>query len=178
MFDLEPRVHFKEIKAAVGAGDELHRAGAGVADDLGERDGLFAHRLAHFGGDEGRRGFLHDLLVTALDRTVALVQVDDVAMGITDQLDFDMARLFDEFFDEHPVITEAGQRLALDAFKAFADIGFAPRQPHAFAAAAGAGLHHHRIADAAGDFDGMVGAVDFPDKTRDDRNARSECAAL
>ena len=43
MLDLQPRVHLQKIEAAVLGGDELDRAGAVVADGLGERDRLLAH---------------------------------------------------------------------------------------------------------------------------------------
>ena len=116
--------------------------------------------------------------MTALDRTIALVQIKDIALLVADQLDFDVARLFDELFDEHAVITKAGQCLAADAVKAFAHVGFAPRQAHALAAAAGRSLHHHRITDAAGDLDGVIGASDFTDKAGHDADARRLGAAL
>ena len=46
MLDLQPRVHLEEVEAPVLAGDELDRAGGVVADRLGERDRLLAHRRA------------------------------------------------------------------------------------------------------------------------------------
>src|SRR3546814_9032706 len=50
---------------------------------------LLAHLPAHFGADEGRRRFLDHLLVAALDRAFALVQVKDIAMLVAQYLDFD-----------------------------------------------------------------------------------------
>ena len=178
VFHLEAGIHFKEVEAAISPGDELHRAGAEIADVAGQGDGLFAHRLAHFRRDERGGGFFHHLLVAALDRTIALVQIEDVALLVADQLDFDVARLFDELLDEHAVITKAGQCFAADAVKAFAHVSFAPRQAHALAAAAGRSLHHHRIADASSDFDRVFGAGDFTDKAGDDADAGGLCAAL
>ena len=116
--------------------------------------------------------------MAALDRTIALVQIEDVALLVADQLDFDVARLFDELFDEHAIIAETGQCFAADAVKTFAHVSFAPRQAHALAAAAGRSLHHHRIADASGDFDRVFGAGDFTDKAGDDADAGGLCAAL
>ena len=116
--------------------------------------------------------------MAALDRTIALVQIEDVALLVADQLDFDVARLFDEFFDEHAVITEAGECFTADRIEALAHIGFAPRQPHALAATAGRSLHHHRIADASGDFDRVFGAGDLADKAGHDADARRLGAAL
>jgi hypothetical protein len=117
---LEAGVHLQEVEAAVGARDELDRAGGEIADLLCELDGLFAHGAAHLGRDEGRRRFLDHLLVAALDRAVAFVQVDDVAMLVAKQLDLDVAGLFDELLDEDAVVAETGLGLAADAVEAFA----------------------------------------------------------
>src|SRR3546814_3022835 len=79
MLDLHAGVHLDEVEAPVLV-QELERAGAAVADahagfgaDLADLGPLFV-------GDAGRGRFLHDLLVAALHRTVALAQVDRVAL--------------------------------------------------------------------------------------------------
>ncbi len=151
MLDLEPGVHLEEVEALAGrigaADDQLDRARAVIADRAGERDRLLAHRLAHLGRDEGRRRFLDHLLVAALDRAFALAEIDDVAVLIAEHLDLDVARMLDELLDEHAVVAEAGQALALGRLEALAHVLLGPGEPHALAAAAGRGLHHHRIAD-------------------------------
>ncbi len=78
-----------------------------------------------------------------------------------------MARLLDEFLDEHTVVAEAGEALALGRLEALADVGLRPCEPHPLAAAAGRGLHHHRIADLGGDPHRMFGIVDLADKAGD-----------
>src|SRR3954453_16786970 len=152
MLDLQPRVHLEEVEAlAAGVGaidDQLDRAGAIISDRPRQRDRLLPHRLAHFGRDERRRRFLDDLLVAALDRAFALVQIDDVAVLIAEQLDLDVPRLLDELLDEHAVVAEAGEAFALYALEALAHVLLVPREAHALAAAAGRRLHHHREADA------------------------------
>ncbi len=73
---LQPGVHLEEVEALVLADHELHRAGALVLHRLGQRHRLLAHRLARGVADERRRRLLDHLLVAALDRALALVQVD------------------------------------------------------------------------------------------------------
>src|SRR5207248_414304 len=102
-----------------------------------QRDRLLAHRAAHLGRDERRRRFLDHLLVAALDRAFALTQIDDVAVLIAEHLDLDVPRLLDIFFDEHAVVAEAGEPLALHAIEALAHVLLGPRKAHALAAAAG-----------------------------------------
>ena len=176
MFHLQTRVHFKEVEALPARvrarDDELHRARRIIADRTGECDALLTHSLAHLGGDEGRRRFFHDLLVAALDRAFALIQIENVAMLISEDLDFDMARVEDELLDEHTVIAKAVKAFTLGRFKAFAHVLFGIGQAHALPAAARRRLHHHRIADLFRDADGMFGIVNLPDKAGDDVDAR------
>ena len=83
-----------------------------------------------------------------------------------------MARIEDEFLDEDTVVAEAVEPLTLDALEAFADVLLVIGEAHALAAAAGAGLHHHRIADFVRNLDGVFGVADFADKAGDDVDAR------
>ncbi len=107
MLDLQAGVHLQEEEAAVLAGDELDGAGAVVADGLGEGDRLLAHGPARLLIEQRRGRLLDDLLVAALDRALALVEVDDVAVLVADELDLDVARIDDELLDEHAVVAEA-----------------------------------------------------------------------
>ena len=172
MLDLQPGVHLEEVEAAVRADDQLHRAGAVIADRRRQPHCLLAHLAAHLGRHERGRRFLDDLLVPPLDRAFALAQIDDVAMAVAEHLDLDVARLLDELLDEHAVVAEARQPLALGGVEALAHLGLAPREAHALAAAAGRGLHHHRIADLPGDPDRMLGVRDLADEARHHRDAR------
>ena len=73
-----------------------------------------------------------------------------------------MARLGYEFLNENPVITKGIRRLILGRLEPFARFLVIPRDPHALAAAPGAGLDHHRIADLVRDFHRLVGILDQP----------------
>ena len=112
MLDLEPRVHLHEPDA-VGAqalarvGDELDRARADIVDRLGRLDRRLADRRAGRLVHARRRRLLDHLLVAALQRAVALEQVDDIAVAVAEHLHLDMARPLDIFLDQHPVVAEA-----------------------------------------------------------------------
>ena len=101
-----------------GVGDELDGAGADVADRLGRLTAARADRLARRRVHAGRGGFLDHLLVAALQRAVALEQVDDVAVAVAEHLHLDVARAGDVFLDQHAVVAEGGRRLALAARRA------------------------------------------------------------
>ena len=63
-------------------------------------------------GDRRRRRLLEDLLVPALERAVALAEVDAVPVGIEEDLDLDMARAVGQALEDEPVVTERGPGLA------------------------------------------------------------------
>ncbi len=95
--------------------------------------------------------------MAALDRAFALVQVQHIAVGVANQLNLNVARLFDKFFDEHAVIAKAVACLVAatgEAFKSFlVVIGHA--QP--LTTATRAGLDHHGVTNALGNLDRALG---------------------
>src|SRR5690606_28266002 len=112
------------------------------------------------GIEEGTRRLLDDLLVAPLDRAFALAQMDHVAVTVGEDLNLDMARLLDELLDEYPVVAKARPRLVHRATNAVPHGVVIDGHAHALAAAAGRSLDHHRIADLAGDLDGLVRVAD------------------
>ena len=96
MLDLDARVHLEEIEVALGIDEELDRAGADVVDGLGRLHGDPAHGLARLRVERGRGRLLDHLLVAALDRALALVDVNDVAVLVAEHLHLDVARRVDE----------------------------------------------------------------------------------
>jgi len=125
---LKTRVHFQKVKVPVGIDQHLHGSGRVVSDVLGQRDGLFTHRLAGRGVNEHRGSLLDDFLVTTLDgaftfREVDLKRIEMVQRGwfqfrekskkthgvsvlVSDDLDFNVTGLDDEFLDEKTVVAE------------------------------------------------------------------------
>ncbi len=172
MLDLQAGVHFEEVEALArrirARHDQLDRPCRIIANRARQRDRLLAHGFAHLRRDEGRRGLFHHLLVAPLDRAFALAEIDDVAVLVSHHLDFDMAWAFDELLDEHAVVAERCQPLALGRLEPFAHILLAIGQPHPLAAAARARLHHHRIADARRDPHRFLGIGDLAQETGDD----------
>ena len=107
-------------------------------------------RGAHLRRHAGRRRLLDHLLVAALQRAVALEEMDDVAVPVGEDLDLDVARRQHVFLDQHPRVAEGALRLALGARERRLEIGRLVDPPHALAAAAGHRLDQHRIADLVG----------------------------
>ena len=180
VLDLQPRVHLEEIEALVLPRDELDGAGRIVADRLGQRDGLLAHFPPRRLVEQRRGGLLDDLLVAALDRAFApSAEVEAGAVLVAQHLDFDVARVLDEFLDEDAVVAERGLGLRARALEALRHLVGRIGDAHALAAATGGGLDHYRIADLVGDADRLVAVGDLaemapaPSRRRPRRRASS-----
>ena len=91
---------------------------------------------------------------------VMLVQVDDVAVRVAQHLDLDVARLLDILLDEDAVVAEAVAGFVAAAGEAFEGLLVVVRRAHRLAAAARAGLDHHRVADVLGDLHRVLGLLD------------------
>ncbi len=174
MFDLKTGVHLKEIKISILINDKFDGAGGGIPHRLGEGDGLGAHGAAGIRIQERRWRFFDDFLMTALDRTFTLSQVNGVARRIGQYLNFNMAGVFDVFFDKHAAVAERGFGFAAGAFQAVAAFFVVSGNPHAFAAAAGSCLQHHRIADGVGRLNRFGGIFHRPAVSRHRINAGLE----
>jgi len=158
VLDLQAGVHLEEVEVArLAVDDELDGAGALVIHRPGQRHRLLAHRLPHFLVEEGTGRLLDHLLVAALDRALAFVQVQAVAVGVAEHLDLDVARALDELLDEDAVVAESVFGLGLARGEALVRLLVVPGDAQALAAAAGRRLDHHRVADVPGDPDRLLG---------------------
>ena len=156
MLYLQPCIHFQKIETLVLAHHELHRAGALVLHGFGKQHGLLPHGFSRRVSDERRRRFFNHFLVAALDGAFALIEVDHVALAVTNQLDLDVTRFFDKLFDEHPIITKAVARLIAATGKAIKRLLVVAGHTQALATATGGRLDHHRVANALGNFNSSL----------------------
>ena len=156
VLDLDARVHLDEHVLPALVEQELHGAGVDVADVAGERDGVGADAVADLRVQVRRRGDLDDLLVAALQRAVALVEVHDVPVGVGEDLHLDVPRVDHGALEEHRRVAERGLRLphrgecGLPQLARFVDAA------HPAPAAAGDGLDEQREPDAVRGRDELV----------------------
>ena len=160
MLHLQAGVHFQKVKTLVLADDKLHRAGALVLHRLGQCHRLLTHGLARGIADKGRRRLFNHLLVAALDRAFTLVEVQHVAVAVSNQLNLDVARFLHELFHKHTVIAETVACLVAATGEAFKGLFVVVRHTQALAAASGAGLDHHRVPYALGNLHRLLGRLD------------------
>jgi hypothetical protein len=131
----------------------LDGAGAAVTDRPGSVDPEPADPVTELVADRRRGRLLDELLVTALDRAVAFAQVNDVAVRVREDLDFDVPRVFEVALDVDVRVGEV--RLALAACGLVRAVGLvrAGHDLESLAAAAGRSLDRDRpaqlVAEAA-----------------------------
>ena len=116
VFDLDARVALDEaVLAAFGYDEKLDGTGIHVFGGLHQPDRIGRDALAQRIAQIRRRRDFDDLLVAQLHRTIAFVQMDDVAVRVGQHLHFDVPRSFDQLFDEQRAVAESGFRLAATA---------------------------------------------------------------
>ena len=93
VLDLQPGVHLHEEEVATRIKQKLYRAGTDITDGLRRLDRCLTHTLAQLGRQAGRGRFFHHLLMPSLDRAVALVQIDRVALAVGKHLNLHVTRL-------------------------------------------------------------------------------------
>ncbi|KZE94510.1 hypothetical protein AVP42_00993 [Agromyces sp. NDB4Y10] len=138
VLDLQARVHLDE-EELVGRGirhQELDGAGAEVLDAAGGVACRLPDALARRAVEQGRRRLLHHLLVSALERALALAEVDDVAVRVGEDLHLDVARGVDEALEQQGVVAERGARDAAGRGQGVLELGLVAGDLHALAAAA------------------------------------------
>src|SRR5262249_48808726 len=123
VLDLDAWVDLDEVEGlAVGIDEELDRAGVVQTDRSAHGQRRVEDALARVRVEVGGRGDLDNLLMAALDGAVALEQVDQVAVPITEELDLDVAGARDVLLQEHLGNAEGGAGLAAGLFQGFVEL--------------------------------------------------------
>ena len=151
MLDLNPRVDFDEVEVVVLVEDELDGARIGVVGGLDQTHGRFAHGLPFFVRQVRGRALLDQFLMPALGGAIAFPQVHHVAVMVGQDLNFDVARTFDQFLQVDAGIAEGGFGFGLRLGEGRLQRQVVGGDSHAFAAAAGGRFDQHRKADFMGD---------------------------
>src|SRR2546421_1629738 len=177
MLHLQPRVHLEKVEAALGVHQELERARIDVSDGARARDRGVRQPALGLRLEVRRRRLLHELLMTPLDRALALVQVDDAALRVAEDLDLDVAWRLEIALDVDLGAAEGALRAPGGGRERAGKLAGARHLRHADAAAARGRLEDHRIADLAGHPPGGHGVRDRLRTAGHDRHAGSGHAA-
>ncbi len=161
VLDLDARIDLDEVEgAAVGIDEELD--GAGVVQAHGPADGQGGVEDALPQGriEVQRRRDLDDLLMAALQRAIALEEVDEIAVLVAEQLHFDVTGAGDVFFQENIGDAEGGAGLAAGLVERIVELVGAGGDAHAASAAAHRRLDHHREAQLRRQLMGLLVGLD------------------
>ncbi len=151
MLDLNAWVHFDEVEfPGIGIHQIFDGAGADIVRGFGDAQRIRGQFGALFGREVRCRRALNDLLVAALDRAVAFEKVHDIAVGVAENLAFDVTRALNELFEIDFVLAEGGLGFALTFVHFPKQVVRVADGPHTATATAPGGLEHDRIADLLG----------------------------
>ena len=171
VLDLDPRVHLHEVVGAVRGQQPLDRPGGAVAGRAGGVDRDLPDPLAQLRVDRRRRRLLDQLLVAALDRAVALAEVDHVPVRVREHLHLDVARILEVALDVDAAVGEVLLALALRRLERALGLVGRRDELHPLAAAAGRRLHDQRVADLVAEPQHLRDRLDRLGRARDDRHA-------
>ena len=115
-----------------------------IAGGAGEGDRGIGERGADLRIETDRGRDLDHLLMAALHGAIALVEVQDVAVLVAEDLHFDVLGAADEALEEDGVVAEGGGGFAARLFELAGEIGGLIDDAHAAAAAAEGGLDDQR----------------------------------
>ena len=136
--------------AGLRGDEELHRAGIEVVGAFGQFDGVAKQPLAQRFVEPGCWCRFDDLLIAQLHGAVAFMQMNHGAIGIRQNLHFDMPGPLHQLFDKQARVAEGGLRLALAAVEGGGHVVGRIDDAHAPPAAARRGLEHDRVANRLG----------------------------
>src|SRR5699024_9661376 len=109
-----------------------------------EGDGVGAYALAQRLVEVWRRCLLDDLLVAALQRAIALVEVDDLAERIRKHLHLDVPRRYHRLLEVHRTVTECRRGLTRGGLQRHRKVFACIDPAHTAASAAGDRLDEQR----------------------------------
>ena len=105
---LQSGVHLQKIVVALSVHQKFDRPGTDITDRFGCSDCRCPHALSQFVRQKGRGTLLDYLLMATLDRALPIVQMEDIAMLISQDLKLYVMRLFDVFFDIDRCVAKGG----------------------------------------------------------------------
>jgi len=147
MFNLDPGIHFHEIKIPVLVYKEFNSTHTFIIDGTGSFLGSFTHFIAKLRCHEWRWRFFNKFLMSSLNAAVTLTQVTGLSVLVAGDLYFDMAGFLDIFFHVHAVVSKCCTCFLPGTFPGTLYVFILPDYTHPSAATAGSRLHDYRVAD-------------------------------
>ena len=170
MFYLQTGIHFQEIEVTVLVYQEFNGTSPLIVHCLGSSHCRFTHLLTQFRSHERRRSLFHNFLVTTLNRTFTLEQMNSVSVVVAQNLELDVMRFFHKFLQINRIISKRRHRFRTCRIVCFLHFIYGMNQTHTFTATTHGSLQHYRITDAVTDFLGLFYTLQRLLCTRNYRN--------
>src|SRR5258708_3460382 len=132
MLDLQTSVHFQEVEIFVFIKNKFHCACIIITAGTCDIYRRFAHRCPQSRRQDGGGSFLYYLLVPALNRTLTFKKMYDIPVLVTEDLELNVPRFRNIFFDEDRPITKGRSGLAYGAIHLLGEFLFIIYNPHSF----------------------------------------------
>ena len=171
MLDLEARVHLEEEVLALAREEAFDRPRRAVPDGTGGVDRDPADLGAELLVDGRGRRLLDELLVAALDRAVALAEMDDGSVPVGEHLHLDVTRVVEVALDVDGRVGEVRLPFAASGLERALDLVRRGDDLEALPSAAGRGLDRDRPADLVAEPANVGGSFDGLGRAGDDRDA-------
>jgi hypothetical protein len=117
VLDLDTRVDLDKVVTVLLVDQELRSACIAVAGCLGQSNSVGENVVTDLSGEIFGRGNLDNLLVSSLDGAVTLVQVNDVTMVVTEELDLNVLGLVKEALNKDSTVTKGSLGLGSSTLK-------------------------------------------------------------
>ena len=100
MLDLKARIHLKKIEFTRLIKQKLNRSRTHVINGLGRLNRCLSHGHSQLRRHDRTRRFFYDLLMAALNRTIALSEVNRITRLIGEHLDLNMPWTHHRLFND------------------------------------------------------------------------------
>lgn len=168
MLDLDTRIDLNEVVAVLLVNEELRSACIAIVDRLGQSNGVSQDVVSDFGREILGGSNFDDLLVSSLDGAVTLVQVDNVTMVVTKELDLNVLGLVKEALDEDGSVAEGSLGLGGGTLEGLLQSSLLADDSHTSATTTVSGLDDDGEAILVGEVLDLLKPLDSALGTRDD----------
>ena len=152
MFDLNAWIDLDKVEIIrIGVYEEFNRGGVVELDSAADGEGGVKDALTQSRVKIRRGSDLDDFLMAPLNRAIALEKVDQAAVLVAKQLDFNVTGAANKFFEKNVSGAEGGAGLTPRLIESVVELVGRQRDAHAATAAAVGRLDHDGITEAFGE---------------------------
>ena len=170
VLNLNTRVHFDKVVVVVLVYQEFHSTNAYISNFL-SKFYCFVPQLFQGGLWNGEGGSeFHNLLVTALEGTVSLIQVNDVTVAVCKNLNFDVLGLHQELFHEDGRISKGLAGFFCYQLEGLANFLVVVAGTHSTSTTTSCCLQDNWVAVAVGTSNGIFGILQWLGASRNGGN--------